>query len=125
MARRIRPRHHAVVALKSGVLSGKYTRANAGQHQADRGAMVGAFLNEKPTRSSTNSKPSPVRTTRTWPAWRLPGCARSRCVSSVIIGARRLSQLDDNVRAVDVHLGADGWPGWAPSPSRGSGSRRT
>ena len=28
-------------------------------------------------------------------------------VSSVIIGARRLSQLDDNVRAVDVHLTAD------------------
>ena len=28
-------------------------------------------------------------------------------VASVIIGARRLSQLDDNVRAVDVNLGAD------------------
>ena len=28
-------------------------------------------------------------------------------VSSVIIGARRLSQLDDNVRAVDVNLTAD------------------
>ena len=28
-------------------------------------------------------------------------------VSSVIIGARRLSQLDDNVRAVDVNLSAD------------------
>ena len=28
-------------------------------------------------------------------------------VSSVIIGARRLSQLDDNVRAVEVNLTAD------------------
>ncbi len=28
-------------------------------------------------------------------------------VSSVIIGARRLSQLDDNVRAVDVDLSGD------------------
>ena len=28
-------------------------------------------------------------------------------VSSVIIGARRLSQLDDNIRAVDVNLTAD------------------
>ncbi|OBG99850.1 MULTISPECIES: aldo/keto reductase [unclassified Mycobacterium] len=28
-------------------------------------------------------------------------------VSSVIIGARRLSQLEDNVQAVDVHLTAD------------------
>src|ERR1700738_599888 len=33
--------------LKGGVLSGKYTRGNAGQHQADRGAMVDSFLNEK------------------------------------------------------------------------------
>src|SRR6185312_7741726 len=33
--------------LKSGVLSGKYTRANRGQHSADRGAMVDAFLNDK------------------------------------------------------------------------------
>ncbi len=28
-------------------------------------------------------------------------------VSSIIIGARRLSQLDDNVRAVDVNLSAE------------------
>ena len=28
-------------------------------------------------------------------------------VSSIIIGARRLSQLNDNVRAVDVNLSAD------------------
>jgi diketogulonate reductase-like aldo/keto reductase len=28
-------------------------------------------------------------------------------VSSVIIGARRLSQLEDNIRAIDVHLTAD------------------
>src|SRR6202043_2153813 len=32
--------------LKSGVLSGKYTRANSGARNADRGAMVDAFLNE-------------------------------------------------------------------------------
>ncbi len=30
-----------------------------------------------------------------------------RAVSSIIIGARRLSQLDDNVRAVDVNLSAE------------------
>jgi len=30
-----------------------------------------------------------------------------RGVSSVIIGARRLSQLEDNVKAVDVNLGAN------------------
>ena len=30
-----------------------------------------------------------------------------RAVSSIIIGARRLAQLDDNVRAVDVNLSAE------------------
>jgi aryl-alcohol dehydrogenase-like predicted oxidoreductase len=33
--------------LKSGVLSGKYTRSNAGQVKADRGFMVDSALNEK------------------------------------------------------------------------------
>ena len=93
--------------LKSGVLSGKYTRANAGQHQADRGAMVGGFLNEKTYAvideleaiagaHDTNVASVALAWVRAQPG-----------VSSVIIGARRLSQLDDNVRAVDVHLGAD------------------
>ena len=54
-----------------------------------------------------NSRSSPRRTRRTWPAWRWLGCTRRLRVSSVIIGARRLSQLDDNVRAVDVNLSAD------------------
>src|ERR1700689_5448196 len=33
--------------LKSGVPSGKYTRRNNGEHNADRGAMVNSFLNDK------------------------------------------------------------------------------
>jgi aryl-alcohol dehydrogenase-like predicted oxidoreductase len=33
--------------LKSGVLSGKYTRSNAGQVKADRGFMADSALNEK------------------------------------------------------------------------------
>jgi len=93
--------------LKSGVLSGKYTRRNAGQHTADRGALVDSFLTEDTyavideleivaKEHETNVASVALAWVRAQPA-----------VSSVIIGARRLSQLDDNVRAVDVHLTAD------------------
>jgi aryl-alcohol dehydrogenase-like predicted oxidoreductase len=93
--------------LKSGVLSGKYTRLNAGQHTADRGALVDSFLTEDTyvvideleiiaKAHETNVASVALAWVRAQPA-----------VSSVIIGARRLSQLDDNVRAVDVSLSAE------------------
>ncbi len=93
--------------LKSGVLSGKYTRANAGQHNADRGAMVGAFLNDKTyaviDELEAIAKAHETNVASVALAW----VRAQRAVSSVIIGARRLSQLEDNVRAVDVNLNAD------------------
>jgi aryl-alcohol dehydrogenase-like predicted oxidoreductase len=93
--------------LKSGVLSGKYTRLNAGQHTADRGALVDSLLTEDTyvvideleiiaKAHETNVASVALAWVRAQPA-----------VSSVIIGARRLSQLDDNVRAVDVNLSAE------------------
>ncbi|OBH81894.1 aldo/keto reductase [Mycobacterium scrofulaceum] len=93
--------------LKGGVLSGKYTRTNAGRQDADRGAMVNAFLNEKTytliDELETIAKAHETTVASVALAWvrAQPG------VSSVIIGARRLSQLDDNIGAVDVDLSAD------------------
>jgi aryl-alcohol dehydrogenase-like predicted oxidoreductase len=93
--------------LKSGVLSGKYTRANSGKHKADRGALVDHFLNEQTyaliDELEIIAKAHETNVASAALAWvhEQPG------VSSVIIGARRLSQLDDNVRAVDVNLTAD------------------
>ncbi|ORW96495.1 aldo/keto reductase [Mycobacterium sp. IEC1808] len=93
--------------LKSGVLSGKYTRRNAGQHNPGRGALVDAFLNEQTyavvDELEIIAKAHETNVASVALAWvrAQPG------VSSVIIGARRLSQLDDNLRAVDVALGAD------------------
>jgi aryl-alcohol dehydrogenase-like predicted oxidoreductase len=93
--------------LKSGVLSGKYTRANTGASNADRGAMVDAFLNDKTfallDELDAIAKAHGTNVASVALAWvqAQPG------VSSVIIGARRLSQLDDNIRAVDVNLTAD------------------
>ncbi len=33
-----------------------------------------------------------------------PGCRHQKVVSSVIIGAQRLDQLDDNIAAADIEL---------------------
>lgn len=93
--------------LKSGALSGKYTRANAGKQKGDRGAFVESFLNEK-TYALVDALEVIAReqgstVARVALAWvhAQPG------VSSIIIGARRLAQLEDNVGALDVKLTTD------------------
>jgi aryl-alcohol dehydrogenase-like predicted oxidoreductase len=93
--------------LKSGALSGKYTRKNAGQVKADRGFFVDAFVGEKTyavvdelEAIAKAHESTAARVAIAWLAAR-PG------VSSTIIGARRLAQLEDNVKALDVKLGAD------------------
>ena len=92
--------------LKSGVLSGKYTRRNDGQHNADRGALVESFLNEQ-TYTLIDELEMIAKTHETTVASVALAWVRAQpAVSFVIIGARRLSQLDDNVRAVDVEFSA-------------------
>ncbi|AKV00374.1 L-fuco-beta-pyranose dehydrogenase [Labilithrix luteola] len=93
--------------LKSGALSGKYTRKNAGQIKADRGFFVDGFLGEKTyavvDELETIAKAHEGTPARVAIAWvqAQPG------VTSTIIGARRLSQLEDNVKALDVKLTAE------------------
>ncbi|MCK8499207.1 aldo/keto reductase [Myxococcus fulvus] len=93
--------------LKSGALSGKYTRANAGQQKGDRGAFLESFLNEKTyalvDALGVIAKEQGTTIARVALAWvqAQPG------VSSTIIGARRLSQLEDNVGALEVKLSAE------------------
>jgi aryl-alcohol dehydrogenase-like predicted oxidoreductase len=89
--------------LKSGALSGKYTRKNAGEVKGDRGFME-SFVNEKAfavvdaLEGIARSHDSTVaRVALSW-VQAQPG------VSSTIIGARRLTQLEDNVGAIDVKL---------------------
>jgi aryl-alcohol dehydrogenase-like predicted oxidoreductase len=90
--------------LKSGALSGKYTRATVGQVKADRGAFLETSLNEKTfavvdeLESIARAHDSTVaRIALAWVQGQ-PG------VTSTIIGARRSAQLEDNVRAIDVTL---------------------
>ncbi|OSC31321.1 hypothetical protein B8W69_05665 [Mycobacterium vulneris] len=69
--------------------------------------MVDAFLNEKTyaviDELEAIAKAHETNVASVALAW----VRAQRAVSSVIIGARRLSQLEDNIRAVDVNLSAD------------------
>ncbi|HEY1690550.1 MAG TPA: aldo/keto reductase [Polyangiaceae bacterium] len=93
--------------LKSGALSGKYTRRNAGQVKGDRGVFLEGALNEKTyavvDELEAIAKAHDSTVARVALAWvqAQPG------VTSTIIGARRLSQLEDNVQALGVTLTAD------------------
>ncbi|HYP76068.1 MAG TPA: aldo/keto reductase [Polyangiaceae bacterium] len=90
--------------LKSGVLSGKYTRANHGQQKAARGAWAEGSLTDKTydivdaliaTAKEVDS--TPARVALAWLAQK-PG------VTSIILGARSTKQLDDNLAAADLVL---------------------
>jgi aryl-alcohol dehydrogenase-like predicted oxidoreductase len=90
--------------LKSGVLSGKYTRQNHGSQKADRGMFVEGNLNEKTydvvdvlIAVAREKDSTPARVALAWLA-KKPG------VTSIILGARRLDQLEDNLAAADVSL---------------------
>jgi aryl-alcohol dehydrogenase-like predicted oxidoreductase len=93
--------------LKSGALSGKYTRENHGEARRDRAAFLEAHLNEK-TYSIVDelgaiAKARDTTVARVALAWlqAQPG------VTSTIIGARRIAQLEDNLKSLDVRLGPD------------------
>jgi aryl-alcohol dehydrogenase-like predicted oxidoreductase len=91
-------------ALASGVLSGKYTRANAAQAQPRRGTLVTEALEESTFRliDILNDLAGQLETTpsRVALAW-----VHSRAaVVSTIIGARTLEQLEENLGALDLQL---------------------
>jgi aryl-alcohol dehydrogenase-like predicted oxidoreductase len=90
--------------LKSGALSGKYTRKNAGQVKGDRTTFLDPYLTEK-TYALVDAleivaKAHDSTVARVALAWlrTQPG------VTSTIIGARRINQLEDNLLSLDVTL---------------------
>jgi len=93
--------------LKSGALSGKYTRKNAGQVKADRGFFIESFLSERTYALVDElegiAKAHDSTVARVAIAW----LQAQSGVTSTIIGARRLSQLEDNVKALDLTLTAE------------------
>jgi aryl-alcohol dehydrogenase-like predicted oxidoreductase len=90
--------------LKGGLLSGKYTRENASTLQSGRASIVAPRLNDRLygmidalTRIAVELDTTVARVALAWVRSR-PG------VSSTIIGARTMEQLQDNVKALDVRL---------------------
>jgi aryl-alcohol dehydrogenase-like predicted oxidoreductase len=93
--------------LRGGVLSGKYTRANAATASPDRGDRVKSYLTERNLtiidellRVAQARNVSPASVALAWVQAK-PG------VTSTIIGARRLDQLEQNLAALDVQLSPD------------------
>lgn len=90
--------------LKSGVLSGKYRRDEREHVEAGRGEWVTSSLDdhaydvvEKVIRLAEEIGSTPARVALNWVCSR-PG------VTSPIIGARTIQQLEDNLAALDVQL---------------------
>ena len=90
--------------LKSGLLSGKYTRENATTLKSDRSGWFKSSLNEKTygiidelLKIAKELESTPARVALAWVQGR-PG------VTSTILGARTVAQLEDNVAALDVKL---------------------
>ena len=93
--------------LKSGALSGKYRKQNHDQVKGDRGAFISSFLNDHTyavvdtlDEIARAHDSTVARVALSWVQGQ-PG------VTSTIIGARRLAQLDDNLAALDVILTAE------------------
>ena len=95
--------------LKGGVLTGKYTRQNAATIEPGRGQWVKNHFNDRTfnvvdaivaTAKECGPKVTPAQVALAWVQSR-PG------VTSSIIGARTMDQLNDNLAALDIALDAD------------------
>lgn len=93
--------------LRSGVLSGKYTRENSKADSPGRQAWIDRNMNEATFKVvdvlievARDVGDTPARVALAWVLAR-PG------VASVIIGARTIAQLDDNLPALEVKLTAE------------------
>ncbi len=95
--------------LKSGLLSGKYTRTNQGQVSGSRGEVMGmvSLLDEKAftildrlTELAQTHQTTSAAIALAWVISR-PGA------TSTIIGARTLDQLNANVAALDIRLSVE------------------
>ena len=91
--------------LKSGALSGKYTRKNDGELKADRGAMVP--LTEKTYALIAELEKIAAAHETTVAGIALAWVRMQPGVDSTIIGARRVKQLEDNLKSTEITLSAD------------------
>jgi len=93
--------------LRGGALSGKYKRADKGKHEAGRGARVTNFLDDKTFDLLDIMETIAKELGTTVPRIALSWLQHRPGVTSTIIGARTMEQLDDNIGALDVKLTSD------------------
>jgi aryl-alcohol dehydrogenase-like predicted oxidoreductase len=93
--------------LKGGVLSGKYTRKNAGQTDVTKRVWNTNYLTDK-TYDVIDSLSAIAKRLDTTPARVALAWVQNRPgVASTILGARTIAHLDDNLAALDVRLSAE------------------
>jgi aryl-alcohol dehydrogenase-like predicted oxidoreductase len=90
--------------LRGGALSGKYKRADKGKHEAARGARVTSYLDDRTFDLLDVMEKISVELATSVPRIALAWLQSRPGVTSTIIGARTLEQLDDNVGALEVKL---------------------
>jgi aryl-alcohol dehydrogenase-like predicted oxidoreductase len=90
--------------LKSGMLTGKYTRESVATAKPGRGTFVSRAFTEEAfkvldvlTKIATELGTTPARVALAWVMHR-------PAVASTIIGARTMEQMDDNLGALNVNL---------------------
>ncbi|WP_375451391.1 aldo/keto reductase [uncultured Devosia sp.] len=93
--------------LKGGALSGKYTRDSADRIKPDRTFLVSNALNDKTYALIDELEQIAEAHESSVAAVALAWVQAQAGVTSTIIGARRLAQLESNVKALDVKLTED------------------
>jgi aryl-alcohol dehydrogenase-like predicted oxidoreductase len=90
--------------LAGGLISGKYTRENAGKVTSGRAAIVASRLTEKHHQIVDKLREIAAELDTTIPRVALAWVQARPGVSSTIIGARTLDHLEDNVKALELRL---------------------
>jgi aryl-alcohol dehydrogenase-like predicted oxidoreductase len=93
--------------LRGGALSGKYKRADKGKHEAGRGARVTNYLDDRTFDLLDVMEKIAKELGTTVPRVALSWVQHRPGVTSTIIGARTLEQLEDNIGALAVNLTAE------------------
>jgi len=93
--------------LANGMLSGKYTRANAGNVDGSRATQFGLPFGEREFAIIDALSGIANQHETTVAAVALAWVRARMGVSSTLLGARTVAHLDSNVKALDVHLTAD------------------
>ena len=93
--------------LKSGALSGKYTWENKGEMKADRGDQVTGSLTDQNYDLLDELQKIAKELSNTVAAVSLAWVHRRPGVTSTIIGARTMKQLDSNLAALDLPLSTE------------------